>query len=302
MRIGVYAIAKDEAANIPDWLAACGEADIVCVTDTGSKDDTVKLLLDGGAAVTQYDKPFRFDEARNYALGKAKRYDMDIWLSLDMDELPEKGWRDKLEAAADGAKGWRITIDNGDYSFQNTRAHRIDGWTWRHACHEVLCGPGPIKDGGFKVRHKQDLSKSRDYLPLLELDAKENPEDGRALHYLGREYIYRRQWQQAATVLRRSLLWDKWPEQRSMSCVYLSRCYWRLADMTQAKEWAVDAIKDHGSREAWVNLAWLLDQLRDPTAAIAARCATEIHKAGAYPPEPGAWGPLAEEIKARWAG
>ena len=295
MRIGVYAIARNEGAHVREWLEACSEADVICVTDTGSTDDTVDLLLAGGAVVSYYTEPFRFDKARNFALAQANKCGVDVWVSLDLDEYPEKGWRRKLEmAAVTACQGWRITIDNGSYSFQNIRAHRRDGWEWKHACHEVLYGPGPVGDAGFKVVHHQDATKPRNYLSLLELDAKENPEDGRAWHYLGREYMYLGRWNEAIEALDNAFLYDNWQEQRSMSLVYTSRCEWRRGDRLDARYDAWEAVRTWGSREAWVHLAWLLDQEGDPTAAIAAENALKIKRKGIYPSEAGAWSPVIE--------
>lgn len=299
MRIGVYAIARNEGAHVREWLEACHEADVICVTDTGSTDHTPDLLHSGGATVTCWARPFRFDKARIYALESAKAYapEVEIWASLDLDEYPEAGWRDKLTAAiaADPtAQGWRITIDNGGYSFQNIRVHRADGWTWRHACHEVLNGPGPIRDAGFKVVHHQDASKIRDYLPLLEMDATENPTDARAWHYLGREYMYLNRWQEALDALATSLPFDTWSEQRSMSRVYMSRCYWRLGNNILARDYAYKAIKECGTREAWVHLAWLLQDSGDPSAGIAAEMALKVKRHVTYPSEAGSWGTEAE--------
>lgn len=288
MIICVYAIAKNEGKNIEAWLAAVSEADAVYVTDTGSTDNTPETLISRGAIVSHYTEPFRFDKARNYALEQAKTSGADIYVSLDIDEIPEKGWREKLENAPD-ANGWRITIDNGGYSFQNIRAHRAEGWTWKHACHEVLCGAGPIADAGFKVSHHQDRSKPRSYLPLLIVDAKENPADGRAWHYLGREYMYLSQWDKAIDALIKALEYDRWQEQRSMSCIYLSRCQWRMGAYSAAREYAWRAIQEFGSREAWVHLAWLLNWENDPTACIAAKNALTINRHGTYPSEAGAW-------------
>lgn len=290
MRIGVYAISKNESKHVEEWLKCVSEADVVCVTDTGSEDDTVDKLLKSGTVISYYREPFRFDKARNFSLEQAKACNVDIWVSLDLDEMPEKGWRKKLEAAAtDGAQGWRITIDNGNNSFQNIRAHRAEGWTWKHACHEVLMGPGPIGDAGFKVVHHQDLGKPRNYLPLLELDVKENPEDGRAWHYLGREYMYLGRWEDATNAFDEAMAYDEWAEQRSRSGVFSSRCEWHLGNVRWARDYAWEAVQDFGSREAWVHLAWLLDQQGDPTAAIAAENALKIKKHGLYPSEPGAW-------------
>lgn len=297
MKIGVYAISKNESCHVEEWLKAVSEADAVCVTDTGSTDDTTDKLWKGKAKISTFDDPFRFDNARNYALEAAKfrAPGMDIWVSLDLDEMPEPGWRQKLEAAAgEDIQGWRIIIDNGSYSFRNVRCHRAEGWEWRHACHEVLYGPGPLGEAGFKVIHKQDSSKPRDYLPLLELDAKENPEDGRAWHYLGREYMYLGRWKDAENALKSARDCDTWDEQIGRTHVFLSRCDWHQGHIRAARANAYNAIKYYGSREAWVHLAWLLNELGDPTAAIAADNALKIKKQGLYPSEPSAWSEVTE--------
>lgn len=297
MRIGVYAICKNEGKHVDEWLKCVSEADVVCVTDTGSTDDTVEKLLSGGAVVTYYTEPFRFDKARNFALEQANKCGVDVWVSLDLDEMPEPGWRKKLEKAAcvQTVRGWRITIDNGSYSFQNIRCHMPDGWEWKHACHEVLMGPGPVGDAGFKVIHKQDPAKQRDYLRLLELDAEENPKDGRAWHYLGREYMYLGLWEKATDALQNSGFYDKWDEQLGRSDVFISRCYWQRGEYTLARKYAWWAVQSYGSREAWVNLAWVLSQQGDPTAAIAAENALKIKKRGLYPCEPSAWSAATEK-------
>lgn len=285
MKIGVYTIAKNEGKHVRDWLDAVSEADAVCVTDTGSTDQTVRMLSDE-AYISFYTGQFRFDRARNYALREAKRRypEIEVWCSFDLDEYPEKGWREKLEAAG-GYSAWRITIDNGSYQFQNIRCHG-NGWEWKHACHEVLCGIGPVGDAGLKVVHHQDGSKLRDYLPLLELDARENPDDGRAWHYLGREYMYLGRWADAIEALCHP---DDWPEEKSRGDVFLSRCYWHLGERNSARMYAWYAVQAFGSREAWAHLAWLLDEEGDPTAKIAAENALKITKQGRYPSEPSAW-------------
>ena len=289
MRVGVYAISKNESKHVDEWLRCVSEADVVVVVDTGSEDDTVDKLYAGGAVVSIWPGEFRFDKARNIALEAARNCGVDIWVSLDLDEMPEKGWRKKLEAAAtDGSQGWRITIDNGDSSFQNIRCHRPDGWEWRHACHEVLYGPDPVGDAGFKVIHKQDRSKPRSYLPLLKIDAEENPHDGRAWHYLGREYMYLGEWEEAIKALDQAISWDYWNEQRSFSMIYMSRCQWHLGKPI-VRNYAVQAVYTFGSREAWVNLAWVLNQDNDPSATIAAQNALKIKRQGLYPSEASAW-------------
>ena len=45
------------------------------------------------------------------------------------------------------------------------------------------------------LNHYPDSSKSRSsYLPLLELSVKEDSDNDRNMHYLGREYMYYKRW------------------------------------------------------------------------------------------------------------
>mgnify|MGYP000419239246 CR=1 FL=1 len=52
------------------------------------------------------------------------------------------------------------------------------------------------------LNHYPDKNKSRSsYLPLLELSVKEDPEDDRNVHYLGREYMYYGKWNECIDTL-----------------------------------------------------------------------------------------------------
>lgn len=56
------------------------------------------------------------------------------------------------------------------------------------------------------VNHYPDRNKSRgSYLSLLELSVKEDPNDDRNMHYLGREYMYYGMWNKAIDTLIRYL-------------------------------------------------------------------------------------------------
>ena len=69
MKIVVYAICKNESKFIKRWYDSMKEADSIYVLDTGSTDDSVKILKSLGVNVkTHKFKSFRFDEARNMAL------------------------------------------------------------------------------------------------------------------------------------------------------------------------------------------------------------------------------------------
>ena len=99
MKICVYAICKNEEKFAERWMNSMSEADGIYVLDTGSTDNTVKLLTKLGANVkTEIISPWRFDVARNRSLQLVPD-DCDVCVCTDLDELFEKGWRGKLENA-----------------------------------------------------------------------------------------------------------------------------------------------------------------------------------------------------------
>jgi len=170
MKIAIYTIAKDEAENVERFMNSCQEADEVVVLDTGSKDDTVKLFKEKGARVEQkIIEPWRFDTARNEAL-KMVSEDIDVCISLDLDEELQKGWRAKLEQAWKNDLDYLscLLLDKGTTSFR-PRIHRRHGYKWINAVHELPVphdGREP-KTGVCDVTIKHCSESENNYEPIL---------------------------------------------------------------------------------------------------------------------------------------
>jgi glycosyltransferase involved in cell wall biosynthesis len=99
MKVAVYTIALNEAKHAERWANSAEDADYRVVADTGSTDDTVERLERAGVTVHRIAiRPWRFDVARNTALALIPA-DVDVCLSMDMDEFIEPGWRPQIEAA-----------------------------------------------------------------------------------------------------------------------------------------------------------------------------------------------------------
>ena len=96
MKIAVYAICKNEEKFVDRWYESVKEADGINVLDTGSSDHTLEKLKSHDIHVSskQYDF-FRFDVARNDSLEMIP-LDYDVCVCLDLDEVIEPGWREKL--------------------------------------------------------------------------------------------------------------------------------------------------------------------------------------------------------------
>ncbi len=84
MRVSACVIVKNEALNIPKWLACMKRiADELIVVDTGSEDNTIEIARAEGAQVECFRWCNDFSAAKNYAVSKAN----GEWIVfLDADE------------------------------------------------------------------------------------------------------------------------------------------------------------------------------------------------------------------------
>ena len=258
-KICVYAISKNEEKFVKRWYESVKEADSVYVLDTGSTDGTVSILKDLGANVSVKEiKPWRFDVARNESL-KLVPEDCDICVCIDIDEVISKGWRKKLEEIWDDNINHLRYIYNWSHddnrkplvSFYYEKIHARNGFKWIHPVHEVLEFSGEKEvfktTDEIVVDHYPDSTKSRsNYLPLLELSVKENPDNDRNMHYLGREYMFHGKYNEAIDTLIKHLNLKSatWKDERCASMRFIARCYKYLKRYDEAKMWLDKAINE----------------------------------------------------------
>lgn len=259
-KICVYAISKNEEKFVSRWVNSMKEADEIYVLDTGSRDDTVNKLKELGVHVEEkIINPWRFDVARNESL-KLVPNDADICICTDLDEVFEKGWRKKLEniwnkntTRLSYNYNWSLDENNiPKVNFYIEKIHNRHDYTWTHPVHEVLTYIGKNQEikkvtDDITVNHYPDNKKSRSsYLPLLELSIKEDPDDDRNMHYLGREYMYYGKWNEAIDTLIKHLSLPRatWKDERCASMRFISRCYQNLNRIEEARMWLDKAINE----------------------------------------------------------
>ena len=273
LKIVVYTISKNESAFVDRWYESMKEADEIYVLDTGSTDDTVEKLISHGVNVKVEEiNPWRFDVARNKSLDLVP-LDADICVCTDLDEVFEPGWREQLEKSWNDSNrlrykyNWSLDKNNNPViSFLYEKIHDRNHYKWIYPVHEVLeCSLDAEKvsvNENIVLNHYPDRQKSRSsYLPLLELSVKENPLDDRNLHYLGREYMYYKEWDKAIKTLEAhlDLPTSTWKEERCASMRFISRCYLALDRREEAKHWLNKAIEECPyMREGYVELAFIL--------------------------------------------
>ena len=258
-KVCVYAICKNEEKFINRWVESMKEADEIYVLDTGSTDNSRKLLKKLGVNVKKkVINPWRFDVARNESL-KLVPSDADICVCTDLDEVLEKGWRKKLEEIwQDNITrlrynyNWKLDENNKPIvNFYTDKIHIRDNYKWTHPVHEVLTYTNGnevfLTTDEITLNHYPDNTKSRSsYLPLLELSVKEDPEDDRNMHYLGREYMYYQKWDKCIDTLIKhlSLKTATWKDERCASMRFIARSYRNLNRIEEAKMWLDKAINE----------------------------------------------------------
>lgn len=253
-RIAVYAIAKNEEKFVDRFCDSGKDADLILIADTGSSDLTVERARSQGATVNEiYVSPWRFDIARNTALSLLPP-NIDICVSLDLDEELQPGWRDAIEKAWSwGTTRLKYKFDWGSgIAFWYEKIHARQGYRWHHPCHEYLV-PDRINerwmqcDHPLLVVHKPDPTKSRgQYLDLLRVSIEEDPNDPRNAFYYARELSFNAQWEQSIAECQRYLALPKadWKTERCYAMRTISRCYQELGNWDEALAWAQRAVAE----------------------------------------------------------
>jgi glycosyltransferase involved in cell wall biosynthesis len=261
-KLAVYTIALNEEKFVERWYNATKDADYHLIADTGSTDKTVEIAERLGINVYKISvKPFRFDDARNAALALVPD-DVDICLSLDMDEVPEKGAIKTIKETWDKetTRGW-LWWETGNKWKNNNRLHARHGYRWIKPCHEVTVKHTPgdevYIDYDLVVYHKPDNEKSRTYyLPMLEAAVHEDPRDARMWHYLVREYFFHKNWEKVIENAHKGLQAGGWYVERAAICRAAGHAANSLGKKEEAVQWFARGTKEAPDQlEAWFSLA-----------------------------------------------
>lgn len=283
LKICVYAIAKNEEKHVERWVNSMKEADEIYVLDTGSTDNTAQKLKELNVNVTsKIIKPWRFDVARNESLNLVPK-DADICVCTDLDEVFNPGWRDILEKNFKDNDRINYTLNfnfddkgNPNINYIINKIHTRDNYKWIYPVHEVLkCTKDNEKISTINnlfINHYPDRNKSRkDYLRLLKLNLKENKKDPRSYHYLGREYMYYKDYDNAIKYLKKHLKLknSNFKEERCASCRFIGRMYKEKNNIKEAIKWYTKAAYEAPYiRDSYVELALIYHEQKDYNKVI----------------------------------
>ncbi len=276
LSLAVAIIARDAEKSLGRCLDSIRDyaSQIVVCVDEDTKDRTAKVARAHGAKVLPiqvsdfHECPIHgrvraqhFARARNESFSRLSK-GADWWMWIDADDILTGG--DKLgemlavvppEVIGVWLPYEYAALQSGEIRRVNTVFHRERilrssvGWEWRYRVHEVVT---PLKDGPWlhsdlvRIAHQagvhQQTSAERN-ARLLEIDLEENPEDHRAIFYMGNQYFALGMWEQAADWYERyTRLPETNPYELWQSYVYMSMAYQKLANPDAALQAAFGGI------------------------------------------------------------
>lgn len=284
-KICVYGICKNESKFVDRFMDSLEEIkDHVYILDTGSTDDTVELFKKRGAHIKVKNyKKFEFDTARNDSL-KLVPEDYDIFICLDIDDVIEPGFVEKINRAwkEDTSQiryKYYYTIDENGIpivQFFNNHIHSRHDYEWKYPIHEVLHYLGNnevmVTVPEIIIRHYPDNYKSRQfYFQLLEESVEKYKDDTRCIYLLAREYIntghYEKCIKQCHNYLKIPTATYK-PE-RCKLMVFMAKAYRHLKYYEESLLWADKALKEESNtREPYLEKLIAYYELKDYKNAV----------------------------------
>ena len=257
-------IVKNEAEVLARCLDSVKGADELIIVDTGSEDNTIEI------AKRYTDKVYddftwcdSFEKARNHALKKATG---DWVLSIDADEfLHDMSEVREAIRLADEAQALAVDVtllaeDNGQAHFFPRLFKRCDQVWWNGAIHNHLSVRGERIGNvrityGYSPAHHKDPNRA---MRILEKECKD-PTKIRELYYLGREYYYRKRFEDAVTILGRYVQKSTYLAEKADAFLMMSRCYWALGLGEDARDACLQAIKINSHfKEAILHMSQLV--------------------------------------------
>ncbi len=303
-RIAVYAISKNEAQLVQRFCDSARDADLIMIADTGSTDGTVDIAREAGAVVHDiHISPWRFDLARNAALALVPR-DIDICISLDLDEVLEPGWRGEIErlwTVGVTTNLWYLFDWGHGLRFPHHKIHSRHGYHWHHPCHEGIRIDPRVKEvcahsEKLLVSHYPDASKSRgQYMDILEVAVKEDDRDPVHFFYYARELTFYHRWHEAIAALQKYLSMNAAIHQneRCYAMRLLGKSHAAIGDDAASEKWLMQAAGEApNTREPWCEIAMLMyrQQRWEECFAAAMRALRITDRQMVYTVDPQVWG------------
>ena len=234
-------IVKNESEVLDRCLQSVRDADKITIVDTGSEDNTIEIAKKYTPNVyNDFTWCDSFQKARNHALSKAT---CDWVLSIDADEWCHdfSKVRESVEKAHE--KGY-LALDVALFAKNNGQLHyfprlfkRDPAVWWEGDVHNhVSVRPDDTSTVeityGYSPAHLKDPNRAMRILQKV-VDETQNP---REMFYLGREFWYRRWYEQCVQMLGRYVQKSGYLAEKADAFLIMAQCYWALGMGNDARD------------------------------------------------------------------
>ncbi len=231
-RLSLCMIVRDNARTLPACLESIRPwVDEMVIVDTGSRDETPRIVESYGGRLFHFPWPDSFSIARNESLKHAQG-DWLFWMDSDDTILPECGRKLRRLAYSetpaeilgyimqvhcpayddDGVPIADATVVDHVKLFRNRPDLRFDGRIHEQVLPAIRSAGGQVAWTDIFVIHSgsdqspaaQDVKRARD-LRLLNLELAERPEHPFTLFNLGMTHVHGSQFEEAVDFLRRGI-------------------------------------------------------------------------------------------------
>jgi len=265
--IAVAMIVKNEEALLARCLESVKWADAIYIMDTGSRDKTIEVAQRYTDNV-YIDSIWISDFSYHQNLVKS-RVKEDVIISIDADEImlsTEEEVRDAVSKMTDVLRVNMIAEGSTPDSTLNFGFGRIFRNTpdifWCQPVHKHLNIPGegePI--GNIKIMYGHSPAHNLDpdrSLVMLEKAVADQPDSSRNKYYLGREYLYKRRYQDCIDTLQQYVKCSEWPAEEAEAYLEMGQAYAALGKYQEAADSYISAIRINANfKEAILELAAL---------------------------------------------
>jgi glycosyltransferase involved in cell wall biosynthesis len=247
--IGSCLIVKNEHELLANCLDSLKGIDEIFIADTGSSDNTIEIAKQFTPHVyTEKKWEDDFAACRNFIKSKATT---DWILSIDADEvLHDLGDLREAVALAEqrGALAVDVTMrasDNGQiFLFPRLFKNDPKVW-WSGNIHNHLSVAGERLGNvwithGYSPAHQLDPDRA---FRILKKEVDSRPDAIREMFYLGREYFYRKDYENTVKTLGNYVLRSNYLAEKAEAFLIMSRSYWAMHRAEDARDAILQALK-----------------------------------------------------------
>jgi len=240
--------------------SSLGIADAICVSDTGSTDNTVQVLKDFYPTLPIPGKTYEhswinFGKSRTQSFLDAKalceelKWDLAktyaLAIDADMELVVESSFNKQTDLTG---TGYSLTQKAGTLHYINARLLRLDKpWTCVGCTHEYWDGPneGSISDSKLWINDRNDGGCKADKftrdLAMLEEELKEQPTNVRTHFYLAQTFKCLGRHEESIEMYKKRIMLGGWFEEVWYSHYMIAHQYLELKKVEEAEFWALKA-------------------------------------------------------------